>query len=297
METVKLLIAILVSGGIWFYILYQKDRIEPEPLRVILRVGILGGLLSVLCAGTFNSLFSHATGIAMNPPLPLSDALIASAFIGINEEFFKAMATLLLVRKLADFNEPVDGMIYGMTVALGFAVLENVEYTLIGTFADGIETLVLRSFLTVPGHLGFAALWGYGLSVARFRYPGRGYAAVMGPYILVSAAFHALYDFIIFRFNESPLSLLIVLIVAGLYLFSSWRINRLVEQSNFLKPGECPRCRKINAARDSFCGRCGMRLDSPGEFFKVCPSCSGRMLMTDIFCPSCGKLFQPRSDV
>jgi len=43
----------------------------------------------------------------------------SAVFVGINEETWKFLATLSLVRKLPEFDEPLDGMIYAMTVALG----------------------------------------------------------------------------------------------------------------------------------------------------------------------------------
>ena len=33
-----------------------------------------------------------------------------------------------LIYKMKDFNEPIDGIVYGVTVSLGFATLENIYY-------------------------------------------------------------------------------------------------------------------------------------------------------------------------
>ena len=55
-------------------------------------------------------------------------------------------------------------MIYAMTVALGFAALENIEYVI--RFGAGV--LVARALFSMPIHLACAAIWGYGLARARF---------------------------------------------------------------------------------------------------------------------------------
>ena len=132
---------LLVSTGIWVWVLRRYDRLEPEPLKILLRVMLLGGILSVIPAIIFNSLADHFLGLRgfvstithkINVPLALASAV----FIGINEETWKFLATLGLVRRLPEFDEPLDGMIYAMTVALGFAAIENLEYTV--RFGPGV---------------------------------------------------------------------------------------------------------------------------------------------------------------
>ena len=54
---------LLISTGIWIWILRRYDRLEPEPLKVLLRVGLLGGFISVIPAIIFNSLADHFLGL------------------------------------------------------------------------------------------------------------------------------------------------------------------------------------------------------------------------------------------
>ena len=54
---------LLISTGIWVWVLRRYDRLEPEPLKVLLRVGLLGGILSVIPAIIFNNLADHFLGI------------------------------------------------------------------------------------------------------------------------------------------------------------------------------------------------------------------------------------------
>jgi len=84
--------------------------------------------------------------------------------VGLNEEFFKAFAAVILLRRLKDFNEPADALVYSMTVALGFAMLENIEYVP----RYGFFSVYVRQFNAVPLHLGLAAIWGMGIAKAKF---------------------------------------------------------------------------------------------------------------------------------
>lgn len=45
-------------------------------------------------------------------------------------------------RRLNDFDEPLDGIVYGVTASLGFATLENILYVVDG----GFEVALVRAF-------------------------------------------------------------------------------------------------------------------------------------------------------
>ena len=65
---------------------------------------------------------------------------------------------------MRDFNEPMDGIVYGVVVSLGFATLENFYYVYL--LADYFETTSLalavsRAFSAVPAHAVFGVFMGY----------------------------------------------------------------------------------------------------------------------------------------
>lgn len=53
----------LAGAAIWFRWVRRYDRFEPEPIRHLLFVGVLGGLVSGLVAGIGNDLMAVALGI------------------------------------------------------------------------------------------------------------------------------------------------------------------------------------------------------------------------------------------
>ena len=62
---------------------------------------------------------------------------------------------------MKDFNEPIDGVVYGVTVSLGFATLENIYYVyfLNDYFDTSSQSLaILRSFSAIPAHGVFGAV-------------------------------------------------------------------------------------------------------------------------------------------
>lgn len=189
----KILLAVMISAGIWLWLLRRYDRLKPEPLRVLIRVMIVGGCFSALLAGVCNSTFMAWSGFSPEGEMTRFQVMLLSLFVGFNEEGWKAFFALWLVKQIAEFDEPIDGSIYAMTVALGFAAVENVSYL----YQYGLGLIVVRSVLAVPAHMIFAGYWGYGLSKVYFvkGKTDRLFLRVF-PYIAIAALLHALYDFL-----------------------------------------------------------------------------------------------------
>ena len=246
-------IGLATSSGIWLYFILQKDKIEREPLTTFVLVGLGGGVISVIFAVFLGTFFSAATGLRfLSRPMSIPDAAILSLFVGFNEEFFKCAAAMALIGKLREFDEPADGVIYAMAVSLGFATIENIGYMA----QSGPAVLISRTFLSVPGHLGFGALWGTGLAAARFRLPKGNMLRTVLPYLVVAALCHALYDF--WLFAHLPMSGLVVpLIVLLLWSYASRKMKFLVAHSPFLPLGRCPECGVHNRATEGVCPACG----------------------------------------
>jgi protease PrsW len=267
--------------------LRRYDRLEPEPIKVLLKVGLLGGLMSVIPAIIGNTLADHFLGLGgfvkdLSRSITLPLALGSAVFIGINEETWKFLATVRLVKKLPEFDEPIDGMIYAMTVALGFAAIENVEYMV--RFGAGV--LVTRSLLSMPIHLACGAIWGYGLARARFISRNQRYVKTALPYLLAAAVVHAAFDFFLFLRSWT------ILLVFPLLLFIVWYSNRklhyLSHQSLSLVTSICQHCEQSSPVRAKFCIHCGLPLGEGGEFFRICGNCKIRVPHNALLCVKCG---------
>lgn len=152
-----LLITILPS--LLIVLFFVKSDQFPEPAYQIVKIFIYGIFLCFPAFYLNNALLDIYTNAG------ISDQL-SSSFLsaGPVEEFLKFTVLYFLVYKMKDFNEPIDGIVYGVTVSLGFATLENIYYVYV--LSDYFETTplilaIVRSFSAIPAHGIFGATMGY----------------------------------------------------------------------------------------------------------------------------------------
>ena len=153
-----LLATILPSILIILFFVYS-DRFK-EPRGEILKVFFYGILITIPAyfLNTYLDAFWYNN-------FRVSEGLISSFLTAAPvEEGLKLSILYFFVYKMKDFNEPIDGIVYGVTVSLGFATLENFYYVYL--LADYFETssmslAILRSFSAVPAHAVFGVFMGY----------------------------------------------------------------------------------------------------------------------------------------
>lgn len=145
-----LLVSLLLSAGwLWFFV--RRDR-HPEPAWLLARTfgwGMVAWAVSAALGGTFGRL-SAEVGL-LTPVL----ALLLTATVEEGSKFLAAMT----VTTEHEFDEPMDGLVYAVTAALGFAFVENVTYSL----SYGASALAWHAFLTTLVHALFSAPQGYAL--------------------------------------------------------------------------------------------------------------------------------------
>lgn len=207
--TLTLLALSLAPGiaiAIYFYI---KDKHEKEPLRAIVFSFFLG-CLSVIPAILLETLFmSYFPSDNMNIPLTLINAFI---FVAGAEELSKYFM-LNYYFKSPNFNEPYDGIFYGVMISLGFAAVENISYVLDG----GISVGVLRMFTAVPAHAIFGAIMGYYFGLAWQNKENKTVYMLRG--LVAAIILHGTYDFFLFQQNYPALGL-----VSILGVFLCWKL-------------------------------------------------------------------------
>lgn len=285
--------AVALGTGAWLWLLRRYDRIEPESVRHLVQVMLVGGGLSVAAAVLFNEAAASALGLSAAVVsdaggVPALALLALSLAIGFGEEVSKAVAGTWATRRWGDFDEPIDAMIYAMTVGLGFAAAENVIYAL----RFGNEVLLIRFLWPVPAHMAYAAVWGYGLARARFVYPERSRWRVMAAPVVLAALAHAGVNFMLFLGGTAPAAAALA-VLGGLALLAHRRLHRLVAESPFLKPGECSACRHVSDPRARRCARCEAPLQQEDEdMVAVCPCGEARVPVRGGTCPACGQRMQ-----
>ena len=223
-----LLATILPSILIILFFVYS-DRFK-EPRSEILKVFFYGILITIPAyfLNTYLDAFWYNN-------FRVSEGLISSFLTAAPvEEGLKLSILYFFVYKMKDFNEPIDGIVYGVTASLGFATLENFYY--IYLLADYFETssmslAILRSFSAVPAHAVFGVFMGY--FFMKYTFIKRGdnlFFAFAIPFVL-----HGCYN--LFASSNFIVSLGLVLVswIIALRMFSRLKKNQIKKRREYEK--------------------------------------------------------------
>ena len=152
-------------------------------------------------------------GNLLTPTTPLPILFFSTIFIvGLLEEGAKSLVVYGLHFDHPDFDEPVDGIIYGVTVGLGFAAFENLFYTIIYGYRVGL----IRAVLTSLAHAAFTGIFGYYLARAKQE---KNNMLIWSGFFLVSLL-HGIYDFLIIGNIIGFYMTVLIIIVLQVYLAS-----------------------------------------------------------------------------
>jgi RsiW-degrading membrane proteinase PrsW (M82 family) len=198
-----ILLALAVAPGVfWMFWFYLKDRYEPEPPTAVIRIFLLGALAVIPVA------FAEQLAAYVFP------AILIPVVIGpLIEEFAKYRVVRGYIYDDPEFDEPMDGIVYAVAAALGFATLENILYVGIAAFTSvplALGVSAIRAFLSVPGHALISLCWGAALGRARFMEPAQGRLLVVAGFAL-AVAVHGAFNFLVM--GTVTLVLLVVLLV------------------------------------------------------------------------------------
>jgi len=160
----------------------SRDKLNPEPKRHVIRLFFLG-MIIVAPAGWIERLLL-LTHVRYAGPALFGTLFTAFFVAGIVEEFLKAAIFERGIYRHREFDEPIDGVIYGVAVSLGFAMVENVLYVT----SYGLQVAFLRSVTAIPAHMMFGIAMGYYFSRAKM-----GLSSISTAYI-VPAILHGIYD-------------------------------------------------------------------------------------------------------
>ena len=180
MGLLQALVVGFVPATLWLWVFWRKDRWEREPKRLVLRTFLLGAVM----AGPIFLLERH---------LPLPPTVFGEFFVRVAlvEEWFKILPVIWLALRSREFDEPMDGVIYGAASALGFAGAENAVYALQGGGWLGL----VRAFTSTVIHVGLTGMVGYAIGMARFGRPYRAVVALSA--FLAAVTIHGGYNFFI----------------------------------------------------------------------------------------------------
>ncbi len=156
---------VLPAALLWLYI--WKSDPKPEPLSLLMKALLYGVLIIIPLAVVEPMVSQILFGEDSDPRSMLGAVLDSFCVAAIPEEGFKLLALWLIVRRNPYFDEHFDGIVYAVSVGLGFAAVENIFYV----FSDMEQwrsIALMRALMAVPGHYAFAVIMGYYFSKYHF---------------------------------------------------------------------------------------------------------------------------------
>ncbi len=196
-----ILIAAAVLPAAWLLIsVYKADRLEKEPVSLLLSLLVLGVFSTALAGITENYGEAFLSDLMPGHGL-LYKAILYFIIVALSEEGFKYLLLKFRTWNNRNFNCSFDGVVYSVFVSLGFAIWENIAYVL----HYGMATAIARAVTAVPGHACFGVFMGVWYGVAK-RYELAGYpseaARSRRSGLLIAVLLHGVYDFIASMEND-----------------------------------------------------------------------------------------------
>ena len=153
----------------------------------------------------------------------LTESLFQAAFV---EESLKYLVFLFLIARFNAFNEPMDAIVYGVCISLGFSLMETLEWSHINFNNYGeamaLENAQVRSYSSNILHAGCGVTMGYILSRAFFQKKNSFLMLYLA--LLIPILIHGFYNFSILT-GAWVLTIIFLIICALLVLFG-WRKSR-----------------------------------------------------------------------
>lgn len=187
------IIFIAILGGIlpallWLTFWLMEDRCEPEPKRYLLLTFIAGGISVFIALLIEQRVMLYFTGTAL-------------LFIwAVTEELLKFGAAYLVALRLRVFDEPLDAVIYMVTVALGFSAFENMLFLMTPLQNGDVLRTIITGDLRFIGatllHTLSSATIGIALALAFYKGAQvRRLAALAG--VILAVFLHTMFNFFI----------------------------------------------------------------------------------------------------
>ena len=173
---IAFVIAFAFPGLIWVSYIYSRTITSPEPQRLVL-IALAWGMFSTLPSSLLNDLGSRIVEVNQNALLGKGEfgtpeLILVSVIAPFVEELLKPVGLIFIMKRL---KTPYEGVLYGVTCGMGFAIIENMLYELFILLWYGSDAWTLNAFVrgigsTVLHAVGPAAI---GFAIAYSRQMGK----------------------------------------------------------------------------------------------------------------------------
>ena len=236
----------IIPGLVLIGYVYGKDKVEKEPIGLIIKI-IIFGVISCIAAGYLEA------GAAMLLPkreegtlaYAVQTSFCLAAFF---EEIVKFLAMRIGSWKHPSFNYRFDGIVYGVSAAVGFAIYENVMYVSM----YGFSTAIVRAFTAVPLHAFCGVFMGVFYSYSKHM-SILGHKASSIKFTVLSLVvpmlIHGVYDtFAFLKTSEATMGLMTVVVVLYLTAIRTIKANAAADY----RAGFYPQARNLEIDVDKY---------------------------------------------
>jgi len=214
---VALILGIIPSFAWLFFFL--KEDVHPEPKKLIAAT-FISGLIAALFALLVEYVLSKTTS-SLNIERFGTVSLLTMAGV---EEVVKFLFVFFLIRKSSYFDEPIDAMIYMVTIALGFAAFENLAVTLnlaippyngllLGQIAEATIFRFIGATLLHALSSGVVGYW-WATGILRHR---TGKYIING--LIIATLLHTFFNYLILSFKDTIVYPTIFLTIIAFLVF------------------------------------------------------------------------------
>jgi len=222
--------AVIPAAALLMYV-YRKDRLEKEPVSLLLSL-VLQGIISTSLAVYAERVGTNLLSSMLSADTLAYHLIFNFLIVGLAEEGFKY---LLLYRRTwhsPHFNCQFDAVVYAVFVSLGFALWENIDYVVM----YGFGTALVRAVTAVPGHACFGVFMGawYGLAKAHESKGNAAYSRICRRLAVVCPALlHGLYDFIA-TVDRTESALYFLGFIGLMFAAAAFTIRRLSSRDRYV---------------------------------------------------------------
>lgn len=160
------LLVAIVPSALWLLYFYRQDRLEPEPKAHLALVFMAAALMTdVIGRRLINDWFRVSEWASYNTWTSLGASILIVAVT------YQAIIyiSIRLVYHTTEFDERMDGIVYGTVAGLGVATMLNLRYVIDN---GGVELApgVVRTVTTALAQASFGGMMGWFMAEAKFTH-------------------------------------------------------------------------------------------------------------------------------
>lgn len=156
-----------IPAVLWLVHFYLRDVHEPEPTHYVVGVFLLGALVAAPVSAYVTDTLFKVPSWGVLPRWGLTEAVAAFLIVAPVQEVMKYVVVRYTVYLSAEFDEPMDGIVYMTAAGLGFATAVNIQQ-LTRAPQIALTTAAINAVTVTLAHASLSGVVGYALGRAKF---------------------------------------------------------------------------------------------------------------------------------